>query len=101
LVDGTELVLYGVAMNLGIRWLATGAATGTMSLPIWIVAGVLFLAPLVLATLALSQRFPEEGAIYAWARETQGPLPGFLCGWLYWACNLPFFAGMRRSLAAA
>lgn len=89
-----EIVLYGVAMNLGIRWLATGAATGTMSLPIWIVAGILFLVPLVLATLALSQRFPEEGAIYAWARETQGPLPGFLCGWFYWACNLPFFSGL-------
>jgi amino acid transporter len=89
-----EIALYGVAMNLGIRWLATGAATGTMALPIWIVAAVLFLAPLVLATLALSQRFPEEGAIYAWARETQGPLPGFLCGWFYWASNLPFFSGL-------
>jgi amino acid transporter len=89
-----EIVLYGVAMNLGIRWLATGAATGTMALPIWIVAGILFLAPLVLATLALSERFPEEGAIYAWVRETQGPLAGFVCGWFYWACNLPFFAGL-------
>ena len=89
-----EIVLYGVAMNLGIRWLATGAATGHMALPIWIVAAVLFLAPLVLATLALSQRFPEEGAIYAWTRETQGPLPGFLCGWFYWASNLPFFSGL-------
>jgi amino acid transporter len=89
-----EIVLYGVAMNFGVRWIATGAATGTMALPIWIVAGLLFLAPLVLATLALSQRFPEEGAIYAWARETQGPLPGFLCGWFYWACNLPFFSGL-------
>ena len=89
-----EIVLYGVAMNLGIRWIATGAATGTMALPIWILAGILFLAPLVLATLALSQRFPEEGAIYAWARETQGPLAGFLCGWFYWACNLPFFSGL-------
>jgi amino acid transporter len=89
-----EIVLYGIAMNLGIRWIGTGAATGTVALPIWIVAGVLFLGPLVFATLALSQRFPEEGAIYAWTRETQGPLAGFLCGWFYWACNLPFFAGL-------
>ncbi|MEO7380662.1 MAG: APC family permease [Paracoccaceae bacterium] len=89
-----EIVLYGTAMNLGIRWLATGAATGPVALPIWIIAGVLFLAPLVLATLALSQRFPEEGAIYAWSRETQGPLAGFLCGWFYWASFLPFFAGL-------
>ena len=78
-----EIVLYGTAMNLGIRWLATGAATGPVALPIWIIAGILFLGPLVLATLALSQRFPDEGAIYAWARETQGPMAGFLCGWFY------------------
>ncbi|MEO6247199.1 MAG: APC family permease [Sphingomicrobium sp.] len=89
-----EIILYGTAMNLGIRWLATGAATGPIALPIWIIAGILFLVPLVLATLALSERFPGEGAIYAWTRETQGPLPGFLCGWFYWACNLPFFAGL-------
>ena len=89
-----EIVLYGAAMNLGIRWLATGAATGPVALPIWIVAGIVFLVPLVLATLALSQRFPEEGAIYAWTRNTQGPLAGFLCGWFYWASVLPFFAGL-------
>ncbi|CAN5241765.1 amino acid permease [soil metagenome] len=89
-----EIVLYGVAMNLGIRWLATGAATGPVALPIWIVAGIVFLVPLVLATLALAQRFPEEGAIYAWTRNTQGPIAGFLCGWFYWASALPFFAGL-------
>ena len=89
-----EIVLYGAAMNLGIRWLATGAATGPVALPIWIVAGIVFLVPLVIATLALSQRFPEEGGIYAWTRNTQGPLAGFLCGWFYWASVLPFFAGL-------
>ncbi len=89
-----EIVLYGTAMNLGIRWIATGAAIGPVALPIWIIAGIVFLAPLVLATLALSQRFPEEGAIYAWTRDTQGPFAGFLCGWFYWASVLPFFAGL-------
>ena len=89
-----EIVLYGTAMNLGIRWLATGAATGPVALPIWIIAGIVFLGPLVFATLALSERFPDEGAIYAWARQTQGPMAGFLCGWFYWASFLPFFAGL-------
>lgn len=32
--------------------------------------------------------------MYAWVRETQGPLAGFICGWFYWACNLPFFSGI-------
>ncbi|HWU48663.1 MAG TPA: APC family permease [Asticcacaulis sp.] len=88
------LALYAAAMNFSVRWLATGAATGTQSLPIWGVAAVVFLIPLVLCTLELSARFPEEGAIYAWTRETQGPFAGFLCGWIYWACNLPYFASL-------
>ncbi len=89
-----SVVFYALAMNLAIRWLATGAATGPKSLPIWIAAAALFLAPLVFATLDLSGRYPGEGAIYAWTRETQGPFSGFMCGWLYWASNLPYFAGL-------
>ncbi len=88
------IALYATAMNFSIRWLATGAATGPVALPIWILAAVLFLVPLLNATLELSARFPEEGAIYAWTRETQGDFAGFLCGWLYWACNLPYFASL-------
>ncbi len=88
------IALYATAMNFSIRWLATGAATGPAALPIWIAAAVLFLIPLVTATLELSARFPRDGAIYAWTRETQGPFAGFLCGWLYWACNLPYFASL-------
>ncbi len=89
-----SVVFYALAMNLAIRWLATAAATGPTSLPIWILAAALFLAPLVFATLDLSGRYPGVGAIYAWTRETQGPFSGFVCGWLYWACNLPYFAGL-------
>jgi len=88
------IALYATAMNFSIRWLATGAATGPVALPIWVLAAVLFLIPLLTATLELSARFPNEGAIYAWTRETQGDFAGFLCGWLYWACNLPYFASL-------
>ena len=88
------IALYGAAMNFSIRWLATGAATGPVALPIWIAAAVLFLIPLVCATLELSARYPEEGAVYAWVRETQGPFAGFMTGWLYWACNIPYFASL-------
>lgn len=88
------IALYATSMNFSIRWLATGAATGPVALPVWILAAALFLIPLLTATLELSARFPEEGAIYAWTRETQGNFAGFLCGWLYWACNLPYFASL-------
>ncbi len=88
------IALYATSMNFSIRWLATGAATGPVALPVWVLAAILFLVPLVIATLELSARFPEEGAIYAWTRKTQGDFAGFMCGWLYWACNLPYFASL-------
>ena len=89
-----DMVLYAAAMNFGIRWIATGAAAGPQSVPIWIVAALLFLLPLSRATLYLSEIFPEEGAVYAWTRATLGAYAGFLCGFIYWACNLPFFTGL-------
>ncbi|MBW8880662.1 MAG: amino acid permease, partial [Asticcacaulis sp.] len=75
-----DIVLYATAMNFGIRWLATRAATGPMAIPIWAIAAVVFLLPLSMATMALSEKYPGEGAVYAWTRETQGPFMGFLCG---------------------
>lgn len=89
-----DLVLYAAAMNFGIRWLATSAAAGPASLPIWILAALGFLAPLAIATAELAGRFEKEGAIYAWTGACFGPFAGFICGWLYWVCNLPFFSGI-------
>ena len=57
------IALYATSMNFSIRWLATGAATGPVALPVWVLAAILFLVPLIIATLELSARFPEEGAI--------------------------------------
>jgi len=89
-----DLALTAVAMTLSIRWIAAAAAAGPASLPLWGLAAAGFMAPLVLATADLTTRFEGEGGLYAWTRAALGPLPGFLCGWLYWTCNLPFFAGL-------
>jgi len=89
-----DLALYTVAMTLSIRWIATAAAAGPAAVPMWLLAMLGFMAPLCLATAELTGRFPGEGGLYGWTRETMGPFLGFLCGWLYWTCNLPFFAGL-------
>ncbi len=93
-VNFWDLVLYATAMNFGIRWLATAAAAGPASLPIWVLAALGFLAPSAIATAELSGRREGEGAIYAWTGAAFGPFAGFLCGWLYWVCNLPFFSSI-------
>jgi amino acid transporter len=89
-----DLILYGAALTFTIRWIATAAAAGPASLMIWIIAALGFLAPLCIASAELAGRFPGEGGIYAWSRDVLGPFWGFICGWLYWASNLPFFAGV-------
>ena len=89
-----DLLFYAASMALSIRWISSAAAAGPSSLPFWLFAVLVFSLPLILATGELTARFPQEGGVYAWTREAFGPFWGFLCGWLYWTCNLPFFSGM-------
>lgn len=96
-----DLALYGVAMTLSIRWIATAAAAGPAALPLWGLAMVGFMAPLAVATAELTTRFSGDGGIYAWTGQTLGHFAGFLCAWLYWTCNLPFFSGMLYFIANA
>jgi amino acid transporter len=55
------------------------------------VAFALFFIPEVVAVLALSKRFPEEGGLYTWANRQFGPTHGFISGWYYWTGNLFYF----------
>ena len=96
-----DLALYGVAMTLSIRWVATAAAAGPAALPIWALAMLGFMAPLVIATAELTTRFKGDGGIYVWTHQSLGPFAGFLCAWLYWTCNLPFFSSMLYFIATA
>jgi glutamate:GABA antiporter len=94
-----DATLYAIAMNIGLRWIAVAAAVGPAAFPLWLVALFAFYVPLVAATAALTARFEAEGGIYAWARDTYGPLPGFICGWFYWIALMPYFAGILTFLS--
>lgn len=89
-----QTVLFAVAANIGLRWLPVAAAVGPSSFPIWILAAIVFLAPLAIASIALTEAFPGQGGIYVWTRDTYGPLAGFICGWFYWFTNFPYLAGI-------
>jgi amino acid transporter len=89
-----DLLLYAASVALSIRWISVAAAAGPASLWIWALAVVVFSGPLIVATAELTTQFPGEGGVYVWTGETFGPFWGFLCGWLYWVCNLPFFSAM-------
>jgi len=89
-----DLFFYAVSVALSIRWISVAAAAGPASLPIWALAVLVFSAPLIVATAELTGRFPGEGGVYTWTGGVFGPFWGFLCGWLYWMSNLPFFSGV-------
>jgi amino acid transporter len=89
-----DLAFYAAAMGFSIRWLASAAAAGPASLPLWLLAMAGFMIPLVIATAEMVGRHLGEAGLYGWTRQALGPFSGFLTGWLYWTCNLPFFSGL-------
>ncbi|MBI3676307.1 MAG: APC family permease [Proteobacteria bacterium] len=94
-----DTALYSLAIGTGMRWIAVAAAVGPSSLPLWLLALFVFFLPLAAATAELTSRFEGEGGIYAWTRDTFGPLAGFLCGWFYWISLMPYFAGILYFLS--
>jgi glutamate:GABA antiporter len=94
-----DTTLYAIVANIGLRWIAVAAAVGASALPLWLAAMVVFFVPLAVATAELTERFPGEGGIYAWTRDSFGPFAGFLCGWFYWAQTMPYFAGILYFLS--
>ncbi|SRR5579862_8879 len=87
-----DTAAYMIAVGIGIRWIAVAAAVGPASLPMWLLALIVFFVPLSVATAELTSRYDAEGGIYAWARDGIGPLAGFICGWFYWLALMPYFA---------
>jgi amino acid transporter len=96
-----DLVLLYVAIVLSIRWTATAATAGPSILIVWVAALLLFFIPLAACVMELSSRHPEEGGIYIWTREAFGDFSGFICAWVYWMSNLPFFAAILYFGAAS
>lgn len=94
-----DVVLFNMVAVIGLRWLATAAKAGPGTLALWILAAAFFFIPQGLAVLALSARFPSEGGIYTWTRETLGEGNGFLCGWCYWINNVLYYPNLLISTA--
>ncbi len=85
--DLTWLCVVAVA-NLNV--LPVIAASGPLTMWLWLLGLLFFFLPQGIAVIELSQRFPEEGGLYIWTKEMYGELHGFLCGWCYWTANLFF-----------
>src|SRR3989442_1238915 len=86
-----DLVLFYVVTGISLRWIAAGASAGRSAVIIWFGAWLTFYTPLALSVIELSSRYPQEGGLYVWTKRAFGDFGGFICAWIYWTSNLPYF----------
>jgi amino acid transporter len=96
-----DLLLFYLVTGFTVRWIGNAAAAGPSAVVIWIGAGLLFYLPLMFTVLELSSRYPNEGGCYVWSKRAFGDFAGFMTGWHYWTCNLPYFPGLFYFTAAS
>jgi amino acid transporter len=86
-----DLVLFYIVTGISLRWIATAATAGPSAVVIWLMALCAFYVPLAISVMELTSRYPQEGGLYVWTKRAFGDFSGFLCGWMYWTSNLPYF----------
>jgi glutamate:GABA antiporter len=96
-----DLLLFYLVTGFTVRWISTAASAGPSAVVIWLGACLLFYLPLMFTVLELSSRYPNEGGCYVWSKRAFGDFAGFMTGWNYWVCNLPYFPGLFYFTAAS
>jgi glutamate:GABA antiporter len=86
-----DLVLFYTIAVVGLRWVPTAATLGAASITLWVICFVFFFLPLSFTVSELSSRYPQEGGIYVWVKQSFGTFNAFLAGWCYWMTNIFVF----------
>ena len=89
-----SVALFLVVACSNLQWVATAANAGPSSIPIWLLGCAVMFVPLSVVVVSLSSAYPQEGGMYVWTKAAFGPFAGFITGWTYWTCNLPYFAAL-------
>jgi amino acid transporter len=96
-----DLLLFYLVTGFTVRWIGAAASAGPSAVVIWLGAALLFYVPLMATVMELSSRYPGEGGCYVWSKRAFGDFAGFMTGWNYWVCNLPYFPGLFYFTAAS
>ena len=62
----------------------TAAVYGPTAYIYWVVGGITFFLPSIIATAQLGAMFPHEGSLYNWTHKILGPYWGFFAGVCWW-----------------
>jgi glutamate:GABA antiporter len=79
-----DLTLFAIVCIVSARWIPIAAHAGPGSVTLWLLAAVLFMAPLTVAVAALVAKYPGAGGLYLWTRQDFGAWHGFLSFWMCW-----------------
>ncbi len=83
-----DLVLLFVVAVANLNVVPVVAASGPVTLWLWLLALTCFFWPQGVAVIELSGHYPGEGGIYLWTKELFGDFHGFVSGWCYWTNNV-------------
>jgi amino acid transporter len=84
------LVALFVVAVFNLNVVPSIAASGGVTVWLWIISLLLFFWPQGIAVIELAHRYPGEGGVYLWAKEVFGDFHGFLSGWCYWTNNMMY-----------
>jgi amino acid transporter len=87
-----DLVLAQVLNVVGSSWVGIAAGVGSAQLAVWLLAFLLFYAPMAVAVYYLNRAMPLEGGLYVWTRAAFGDAAGFMTAWNVWAYALSSIA---------
>src|SRR3984893_5661453 len=85
-----DLVLLFVVAVFNLNVVPSIAANGGVTVWLWLISLLLFFWPQGIAVIELAHRYPGEGGVYLWAKESFGDFHGFLSGWCYWTNNMMY-----------
>jgi amino acid transporter len=89
-----DLVWLNICAVASLRWVATAAHAGPVSIVLWVIAALFFFLPSAIVIARLSERFPEEGGMYIWTKRAFGDRHAFLCAWFYFISNVLYFPSL-------
>jgi amino acid transporter len=93
-----DLVLTQVLTVVGSAWVGIAGGVGRAQFVVWLMAFVLFYAPMAVAVYHLNREMPLEGGLYEWARSSFGDTVGFMTAWNIWAYALSSIAAILFQL---
>lgn len=94
-----DVTIMAVTANFGIRWIPIAALLGASAVFFWILGALIFFLPLVVISVQLSKKYPDEGGMYAWTTRALGEKSGFMVAWLYWVNTIFYYPAVLLFLA--